>query len=243
VKRVLALVLFLALVAPFHSAIARAGSPAIRKFTLHGWSNNCGGEQTISGIEYYGQYAPFTDLCIRSGFDQSIATFTSMYVKGTYIEPGIKEFDFFLVPNHIDPATIVPFPWAMTIASDAVVHWDCAGGHSPIAKAPYDCTPYHADVRAILDFPYCWSGKGDDVVDAVDGLCPPDNPVPLAHLRVDLSFFVQDGTGATFTGGAMAATFTNGYQPDELAEVTHDCINVPTSCGAFTNWIHRDWPT
>jgi hypothetical protein len=233
----------MSLVASGHSFVAHASTPADRKFTLLGWANNCGWEQTIEGIEYYGQYPPLTNLCIRFGFDQSIYTFTGMYVHGRYIQPANKEFDFFLVPNHVDPSAIVPFPFGMTIASEPVVHWDCSGGKSPITKAPYDCTPYNANVRAIMDFPYCWAGSGNDVVDAVEGLCPSDHPIPLAHLRIDLSFFVQNGTGATFTGGAMAATFTNGYQPDELAEITHDCINVPTACGAFTNWIRRDWPT
>jgi hypothetical protein len=224
-------------------AAAAGGAPA-RQFTLDGWANHCGWEANISGTDYYGSYPPKQHLCIRYAWDQSVYSSAGMYIQGHLQQAG-AEFSFFLVPNHVHPPGIKPFPVGMTITGTHV-QFDCAGGRSPKEKVPYDCRRYSQDprVRAIIDFPYCWSGHGlTEVVYAVSGTCPVQHPVPLPLLRVDVTWNTPDGRGATFHGGSMKAAFANAYQIAELGEIVHDCINTPRRCGAFTNYIHRDQPT
>src|SRR5437660_2683233 len=223
---------------------AADSSPAARKFLLNGWSNNCGWEANVGGYDYYGSYPPKHDLCIRPGWDQSIYTSAGMHLNGR-LQQARAEFTFFLVPKHLPPRSIVALPVGMHITGTHV-KFDCAGGKSPMEKVPYDCRPYSKTprVRAVIDFPYCWSGQGlTDVVYSISGVCPRSHPKGLPLVRVDITWNAANGKGATFTGGKMKATFTNGYERDEMAEVVHDCINLTTPCGAFTNYINRDWPT
>lgn len=240
--RVIALVLALAVVG---SSPLAYGSSGARKFTLYGWANHCGWEANVGGIDYYGSYPPKKHLCVRAAWDQSIYSSAGMHLNGRLQQAG-AEFSFFLVPNHMDPTKIKPFPAGMTFTGTHVL-FDCAGGSSPKEKAPYNCRPYSNTprVRAIVTFPDCWSGGGlrDVVYPIPGGGCPAGHRTPLPLLRVDIIWNTPDGRGATFTGGNMKATFKNGYQVAELAEIVHDCINKPTRCGAFTNYIHRDSPT
>lgn len=177
--------------------------------------------------------------CLRPHRDHSIFASAVMLRDGRP-QPAHAVFAYYLATPGITDVEV--FPQHIQLKATRV-QFACAHGPSPRRAAPYDCGPVMSidpQVAAWVTFPNCWNGKGitpENVVYPNGADCPAGFEHRLPKLQTTFSWNVPDGTGTTFSTGSFEALWTNGWDPDAIETLVHDCIQKPTACGAVVHQL------
>ncbi|HEX9697140.1 MAG TPA: DUF1996 domain-containing protein [Actinomycetota bacterium] len=123
----------------------------------------------------------------------------------------------------------------------AIVAWHCGERmREGLSQTPPSCEDGRL-LRLQIRFPDCWDGANLDSADHKSHMaysrratCPSTHPVPLAGLRLTVTYPISDGIGATLSSGGVLtghADFFNAWDQDELARLTEFCLNGHHACG------------
>ena len=118
--------------------------------------------------------------------------------------------------------------------------WSCLSNTGPLSTGEItDCGP-GGKVELILDYPSCWNGTDLDSADhrshmafAVNKVCPPTHPVPIARLQFKLRWNHRGGAGTTLSSGngwSAHADFFNAWDPAEMDLRVRNCLHVRIKC-------------
>jgi hypothetical protein len=123
----------------------------------------------------------------------------------------------------------------------SMVGWGC--GFTPrrlVSRPPNDCTDI-SPLTMQLFFPNCWNGRTLDSADhrshmaySVDGVCPPDHPVPITQLQLTIEYPVWGPTGTLRLSSGPTITahgdFMNSWRESRLYYEVELCIHAKANC-------------
>jgi hypothetical protein len=123
-----------------------------------------------------------------------------------------------------------------------ITSWNCG----PIAEIrPQATVPTCPDagregLALHVQFPNCWDGVNLDSPDhhshtaySVRGVCPPDHPVPLPALQVNIRYASAGGPGLALASGGQYsghADFFNAWNQAVLTQLVQGCLNALRHC-------------
>ncbi len=124
-----------------------------------------------------------------------------------------------------------------------VTSWNCGplAGIRPQATIPTCPDAGRRGLALHVQFPSCWDGVNLDSPDhrshtayAVRGVCPPDKPVALPALQVNIRYPSVGGAGLALASGGQYsghADFFNAWNQGTLTQLVDSCLNALRHCG------------
>ncbi len=152
-----------------------------------------------------------------------------------------------------DPATIKPFPagfkmiagssHATGLQSVRVTRWGCSKEALPLRRLGNGMAICGAGstLRLTVRFPDCWDGVQLDSADhtshvaySMRRVCPPDHPVAIPAIGLNVIYPVHGGRGLTLSSGPVwtaHADFFNARDQPALTALVNRCLVAARHCG------------
>lgn len=162
----------------------------------------------------------------------------ALYMDGVKLDPANGAHVYYR--SRPDPAVLpaTPFPVGFAVVSDKH-YWACGDALGiRTQSAPTSC-PNSGILIGVVNFHPCWNGvdlhlPGEThVKDGGMNSCPVGYPVRIPALELLVKYNIGLGTHAfTLSSGGTDtyhADFLNSWDPERLAFLVDECLNVPTA--------------